>query len=290
MFTENELNKKLNEFRELPGETEWLEFKEAKNDFSFKDLGKYFSALSNEANIKNKHSGWLIFGVSNVPTRDIVGTRYRSEHSKLESLKHEIAEQTNGLTFQDIFVLNYHGKRVLMFQIPSAPAGIPTSWQGHYYGRDGESLVALSIKELEYIRDQTFQYDWSADICPDSNILDLDENALSAARSQFTEKYMGSDFYDEIVSWDIHTFLDKAKVTRNGQITRTAILLLGKSESSHHLTPHPAQITWKLDAEEKAYEHFGPPFLINIEEVFSRIRNIQFRFQPFNQLIPVELT
>lgn len=90
--------------------------------------------------------------------------------------------------------------------------------------------------------------------------------------------------------WDLLTFLDKAKLTRNGQITRAAILLLGKPESAHHLNPHPCQITWKLDAEETAYAHFGPPFLLSVEEVYRHIRNIKFRFQPSNQLIPIELS
>ena len=45
----------------------------------------------------------------------------------------------------------------------------------------------------------------------------------------------------------------------------------------------------KLDAEEKAYEHFGPPFLTNVDAVYARIRNIKFKIQPFNLLIPMEL-
>jgi ATP-dependent DNA helicase RecG len=41
-----------------------------------------------------------------------------------------------------------------MFQIPAAPRGIPVAWEGHYYGRDGESLGALNIQEIEQIRNQ----------------------------------------------------------------------------------------------------------------------------------------
>lgn len=44
-------------------ENEVVEFKEAKNDFDSSKLGKYFSAISNEANLKRKAYGWLIFGV-----------------------------------------------------------------------------------------------------------------------------------------------------------------------------------------------------------------------------------
>ncbi|RZB34503.1 MAG: ATP-dependent DNA helicase RecG [Desulfobacteraceae bacterium Eth-SRB1] len=53
--------------------------------------------------------------------------------------------------------------------------------------------------------------------------------------------------------------------------------------------PSIAQITWKLEAEEQAYEHFGPPFLLNVNSVYNRIRNIKFKIQPFNLLIPLEL-
>jgi len=29
---------------------------------------------------------------------------------------------------------------------------------------------------------------------------------------------------------------------------------------------------------EADYEHFGPPFLLNIESVFARIRNLRYRY------------
>ena len=70
---EEKLNKLFNELKTLSSETEWVEFKEAKSSFSFKELGQYFSALSNEANLKGQPYGWLIFGVSD-KTRKIVGT------------------------------------------------------------------------------------------------------------------------------------------------------------------------------------------------------------------------
>ncbi len=47
-----ELKRLLDELRFLPTETEWVEFKEAKNTFHFNNIGKYFSALSNESNLK----------------------------------------------------------------------------------------------------------------------------------------------------------------------------------------------------------------------------------------------
>ena len=56
-------NKQLDVLRGLPAETEWLEFKEAKNSFAIDDLGRYVSALANEANFLQRDAGWLVFGV-----------------------------------------------------------------------------------------------------------------------------------------------------------------------------------------------------------------------------------
>lgn len=290
MFSHEQLERMLAEYRQMPSETEWLEFKEAKTSFSSDELGKYFSALSNEANLKGRHFAWLIFGLKDKTPRDIVGSRYRPERASLERLKHEVAQQTNGITYQEIYELTLPEGRVVMFQIPAAPAGIPTSWKGHYWGRDGESLAPLAINELEAIRSQVGHRDWTAEICPQVTIDDLDPAALQVARQKFSARIRDARFDQEIDKWDDLTFLDKAKLTRNGQLTRAAVLLLGKPEAAHHLNPYPAQITWKLQTDEEAYEHFGPPFLLSVEDLFKRIRNINFRIQPFNQLIPVELT
>ena len=47
------------------GENTTVEFKEAKINYNFNDIGKYFYALSNEANLRDKSEAWLIFGINN---------------------------------------------------------------------------------------------------------------------------------------------------------------------------------------------------------------------------------
>lgn len=49
-MTKSELLAKLNDLMALPTETEWVEFKEARSNFDFDDLGRYFSALSQAEN------------------------------------------------------------------------------------------------------------------------------------------------------------------------------------------------------------------------------------------------
>jgi hypothetical protein len=55
-------------------EGECVEFKEAGDGFPTSDIGKYFSALSNEANLRANSSAWLVFGVKN-STRKVEGRK-----------------------------------------------------------------------------------------------------------------------------------------------------------------------------------------------------------------------
>lgn len=58
----------LDAFRRMPVETEWLEFKEAKGGFDTDAFGRYVSALSNEANLLGRETGWLPTGPSRGPS------------------------------------------------------------------------------------------------------------------------------------------------------------------------------------------------------------------------------
>ena len=154
MFTEQELILILESLLAKPAETEIVEFKQAQNSFSDNELGEYFSALSNEANLKGEAYAWLVFGVDN-NTHELTNTQYKPSRPALDEMKKKIGDQTtNRITFEEIYDFKSQGKRVVMFQIPAAPQGIPIAYKGHYYGRDGESLVALNLQEIEKIRAQ----------------------------------------------------------------------------------------------------------------------------------------
>lgn len=256
-MTDTELLALLDEIRRLPHETEWVEFKEARQNYDFHKLGWYVSALANEANLKGQPCGWLVFGVRN-GDRAIVGSRYRENPADLNHLKQEVAAQmTGGFTFLDIHAVPHPEGRVVLFQIPPAPPGVPIAWQGHWYGRDGESVGPLALHELEAIRAQNQTEDWSAAICPEALLNDLDPDAVAAARVNFRAKNQAKPFARDIDSWSTETFLDRARLTSAGRVTRTSLLLLGRAQATHHLQPAVAQITWRLEGEERTYEHFS---------------------------------
>lgn len=270
-------------------EGECVEFKDANDNFSTSDIGKYFSALANEANLRGIASAWLVFGVNN--RRQIVGTAYRTEHARLHSLKHQIAQDADPSTsFREIHELvTSDGKRVLLFEIPPAPRGIPIAWKGHFYARDGESLTALHIAKQDEIRAQSLGDDWSAGLCPSATLDDLSPEALAKARDIYISKYSDRVPEGTIRDWDSMTFLEKAALAVGGKLRRSCLLLLGLPESVHHLSPSVAEMSWKLEGPELAYEHFGPPFLLNTSLLYQRIRNIRLTLLPPGQMVPLEL-
>ena len=270
-------------------EGEVVEFKQADNDYKTSEIGKYFSALANEANLRGAESGWLVFGVNN-KSRTVVGTNYRPDTGQLNGLKHQMAQGTEpSITFRAIHEQHHADGRVLLFEIPAAPRGMPVAWQGHFYARAGESLVPLGLDKQDGIRNQTLAQDWTAQLVPGATLDDLDGEAVSKARESFAKKYANRVSVAEVMGWPLATFLDRARVTRDGHITRATLLLLGKAEAAWRLNPHPAQLTWSLEGAERAYEHFGLPFLLNTTRLYQRIRNIQLRILPQDELLPVEV-
>jgi ATP-dependent DNA helicase RecG len=197
---------------------------------------------------------------------------------------------STGGTFLHIYEYAEEDKRVLLFQIPPAPLGTPVAWQGIWYSRANESLVPLDLHKMDKIRAQYGGYpDWSAEIVPEATLNDLDDEALTLAKEQFSQ-HINITSKDQIIEWTDETFLQKLGVMRaDGRLTRAALIILGKASSSYLLSPNPVTISWIVRGEEKLYEHFGLPFLTASSKVYEKIRNGTIRMLPMSGLIPVEV-
>ncbi len=278
IYTDSQLKEKITQMIES-FESEVIEFKEARTNYSFNDIGKYFSALSNEANLRGLQEAWLVFGVSD--DKRYVGTEFRKQ-GNLQNLKKEIVNGTNErLTFLEIYELTVEKCRVIAFQIPPAIRGIPTTWQGAAYAREHESICPLPMNKVDLIRSQ-IGMDWSKEIVEEATIEDLDEEAIKKARELFSKRQNDRKKAQEVLRnlSDIEV-LNKAGITIKGKITRTALLLLGKSEAKYFFDGFIPRITWTLynaDNSVKAYEHFDIPMLLAVDKVYSKIRNEKYRY------------
>lgn len=270
-------------------ENEVVEFKAAKNNFDIDDLGKYFSALSNEANLRERDFGWLVFGVDN-KTHEVVGTNFKDGDVALNRLKQDMAQHTtDNLIFRDIVPLMIDSKRVLLFQIPATPRNIVMHWKGIAYSRDGESLKPINQTKRDEIRYQSPIPDWTAQLVPNATTNDLDELAVATAKVMYKKVHASNISGEEVDAWSLEEFLSHSNMMRDGQLTRAAILLLGKPIALDKIHPTVAQITWTLQDEEEIvddYEHFSIPFLLTVDKVLSKIRNKTMRELPGGTLFP----
>ena len=147
MITLETLEKWLN----APAETENLEFKEARQHFSKVDLLKYCVALANEG------GGYLVFGITNKPPRQVVGSQAFPSQTSLNEIKSRIVEK---LRFRvDVTELAHPNGRVLVFEIPPRPVGQAYTFDGAYLMRSGEDLRPMTPDVLKKIFTED-QQDW----------------------------------------------------------------------------------------------------------------------------------
>lgn len=270
-------------------ENEVVEFKKAETNFDVDELGKYFSALSNEANLHDREFGWIVFGVWD-KKRQVVGTSFKDGETALNKLKQDMSQHTtDGLIFREIIPVTVEGKRVLLFKVPATPRNIVMKWKGVAYGRDGESLKPLNQAKQDEIRQQEPVPDWTAQLVPNATIEDLDELAIATARIMFKKVHKSKISAEEVDGWTVEELLSHSGIMREGQLTRAAILLLGKPLSLQKIHPAVAQITWTWEDKDATvidYEHFTIPFILTVDKVLAKIRNKTMRELPGGTLFP----
>ena len=273
-----------------PRETEWLEFKA--NRYEPQMLGEYISALANSACLLGKPRGYLVFGIED-GSHAVAGTTFdplaeKGAGNQLLPLWLSLGLQPN-VGFE-IHPFDYHGQRVVLFEVPPAFAR-PVKFYGTAYVRDGTSKTELTKYPEKERAIWNRRVDWSAQVCEQATLDDLEPEAIAKARREYATKFPRQT--EELAGWDDATFLNKAKLTIRGAVTNAALLLLGRAEASTLLAPAVARISWMLKNErneELDYEHFGPPFLLNVDKVLARVRNLTVRELPDGTLFPVELT
>ncbi len=280
----------VDRLRREPTETEWLEFKADR--YEPRVIGEYLSALANGACVAGKTRGYLVFGVDNA-THAVVGTSFNPYAAKGKGNQDLLLWLTLGLDPRigiEAHLVDHPGGRVVLFEI-GAPRGYPVKFYGTAYIRVGTSKTELAKHPEKERVIWSRGLDWSAQICEQATLADLDPEAIRKARQQFKIKHPRSA--ELVDDWDETTFLNKAKVTLHGNITNTALILLGKPESAGLLSPSVAKISWILknaENRELDYEHFFPPFILQVDQVLARIRNLTLRMLPSGTLFPQEIT
>jgi ATP-dependent DNA helicase RecG len=225
-------------------EDEHLEFKEAKGGFHFEELVKYCCAMANEG------GGRVILGVTDKRPRRVIGSRafedfQRTKLGLLERLRLRI----------DAWEIAHPDGRVLAFEVPGRPTGVPIQYNGAYWMRGGESLVPMTPDVLKRIFAET-QPDFSAEICPGADLGDLDRWAIDLFRDKWAARARRSDlasFEPEQLLIDADLYLPAGGLTYAALIlfgTDPAMArLLGQAELIFEYRSDPASIPYQQRQE-----------------------------------------
>src|SRR4030042_5097651 len=194
-----ELKELLKRLLNEPVETEWLEFKAGY--YTPQLIGEYLSALANSGCIHGKPRGYLVFGVEN-KTHALVGTKFDPQKEKGKGNQDFLLWLTQGLqpnTGFECHSFTSDGCHIILFEIVPA-LDRPVKVYGTAYVRVGSTKTELAKHpEKERIIWQR-RSDWSAQICENAVLADIDLDAIRKARQEYKVKFPAK--VAETDSWD----------------------------------------------------------------------------------------
>jgi ATP-dependent DNA helicase RecG len=270
---------------------EWKTYSNLKNAVSGHegdDIISYLSAIA------NMNGGVLIIGIEDL-TAKILGISNLHDYTA-ENLPLRVMGNCTNLASEGLHVETFTTtdslKTIWLIHIPKHKPRKPVFAHKKAWQRIGDSLVVMTKEREEFILNESLQIlnDWTAKIVESASINDLDSDAIYRARSLY--KVKNKHIAHLIDIWDDKTFLDKARITIDGKITRAAILLLGKYESNHFLEPGSSTVMWVLlnDRGQKTdYHAFSCPLLLEVDKIFAKIRNLKYRYIKSDTLFPEEI-
>ena len=270
---------------------DWKEYKNLKNSLcghESDDVVSYVSAIS------NMNGGAIVIGIKD-KTFEVVGIQDFGNYT-IESAKAKIVEKCRNLPSEDFNIDKLKaedtGEIVWIVTIPKHKPRLPVYAHNKAWQRIGDSLTEMTDDRLQTILSElVITDDWSVAVVDGATIDDLDPEAIEKARKEYVKR---NPFRKaEISAWDDAKFLDKAKITINGKITRAALVLLGKEESEHLLSPYVACIRWSLrevgSTQNKDYEILPMPMLLSVDRLYNKVRNVKYRLVRPDSLFPDEM-
>lgn len=291
-MTSQELQQYL--LREFPQENarcEWKEMKNLKNLFAGDEKNDVISYV---AAIANMEGGHLVIGVQD-KILEIVGTDLSKFNLNAQSAVWKLLEHCTNLSSEGLSIDEYttedSHKTVWIIHIPKHLPRRPVYAHKKAWQRVEDSLVEMTQERLAAILEEpVFEAkDWSAEIVPNAVLTDLDELAVAKARVMFKKVHASKIPAEEIDAWTVEELLSNSGIMIDGKLTRAAIILLGKPVSVFKLRPAVVEVTWTLRDERQEvvdYEHFTAPFILTVDQILSKIRNLTMRELPGGTLFP----
>lgn len=262
----------INELKQLRESEDKVEFKAAENNFPWnggshtgqKERRKcflgYIVALCNEG------GGYLVLGMGDDHPHEVIGSNF--SEGEIGNLEDAVYEKLGiRVHIQELFE---DKKRVVVTKTPARPKGRTLKFEGVPLMRTGESLRNMSDDEVFAILSEQ-EADFSATICPNLTLEDLDENAIRILKSKYAEKQHNESFLtqtNEQVLIDLELF-------KNGRLTYAALILLGKKDKIKELLPQCAiNLEHRSNPASIQFDKrglFTDPYFLLIEDLWKII-------------------
>lgn len=249
-------------------ENEHLECKEAKHHFDFEKLVKYCVALANEG------GGHIVLGVTDKPPRRVVGSQ---AFDRIERTKAGLVERLHLRI--DGEELDHPDGRVVAFHVASRPVGSPIAYDGAYWMRAGEDLVPMTPDMLKRIFAEAGP-DFSAEICANATLDDLDPAAIGRFRTMWARKAGNK----AIVALNDEQTLRDAELQMDGGVTYAALVLFGtRNALGKHLAQAEVVFEYRSSEASLPYQQrkeFRQGFFLFDDELLGTI-NLRNEVQQF---------
>jgi len=250
-------------------ESEHLEFKQAGRQFDFEKLTRYCVALANEG------GGKLILGVKDKPPRQVAGTEAFPDVGKTQ------AQLLDRLHLRiDMEDMVHPDGRIVVVHVPSRPIGRPVEYRGAYWMRSHDALVPMTPEKLQQIFVEA-EPDFSAQICKEATIGELDQHAIKTFRKRWHRR-SGND---ELLSISSEQLLEDAELLVDGGVTYAALILFGAHKAlGIHLAQ--AEVIFEYRSKETSLpfqqrKEYRKGFFLYYDDLWNTInlRNDEYQYQ-----------
>jgi len=250
-------------------ESEHLEFKQAGRQFDSEKLTRYCVALANEG------GGKLILGVTDKLPRQVAGTEAFPDVGKTK------AQLLDRLHLRiDVEEVVHPDGRIVIVHVPSRPIGRPVEYRGAYWMRSHDALVPMTPEKLQQIFAEA-EPDFSAQICKEATIGDIDHQAIETFRKRWHRRSAN----DELLNISSEQLLEDAELLVDGGVTYAALILLGTRKAlGIHLAQAEAIFEYRSKETSLPFQQrkeYRKGFFLYYDDLWNTInlRNDEYQYQ-----------
>ena len=274
------MNMRYNTIEELltAPEGETVQFKEAKTRFDSNEAARICCALANCG------GGQFVLGVTDKRPRKVVGS---NAFDQPERTRKGLIDKLHVMV--DFRLFEHDGRRVLVFDVASRPAGLPVQMDGVAWWYEADSHIPMpeEIRRSIYAENG---FDFSGEICRSAAIADLDEKAISEFCKTWV-KYSGNK---RIETLSVEQLLRDCGAINDDGVTYAALILFGTRKSVRKYLPR-AEVIFEYRSSEASgpaaqREEFTEGFFNYYDRIWElvNLRNDKQHYQDGLFVFPID--